>query len=150
MEPEALTVLEGVVDGDEACVEGWYLGGWGLWLLAEKTGDDSLAKETITSPTSTTTKENPRPRIAYLKSSRRWLLSCLGMYQQTEYEDERLRDHARELVAAIEREFEEGGVVGFEDEDEDEEGDGWEGVESGEEEEGDGGGKEEDHVMGGA
>lgn len=124
MEQEALTVLEGVVDGDEACVEGWYLGGWGLWLLGEKTHETSHANGTTPTPPTT---ENIRTRTEFLRSSRRWLTSCLDIYQQIEYEDERLRDHAVELVAMIEQEFETRGIeLEAEDEDKDE----WDGVES--------------------
>ena len=124
MEQEALTVLEGVVDGDEACVEGWYLGGWGLWLLGEKTQETSHANGTIPTPSKS---ENTNSRTKYLKASRRWLTSCLDIYQQIEYEDERLRDHAVELVAMIEQKFEAGGI---ELEAEDEDKDGWDGMES--------------------
>lgn len=124
MEQEALTVLEGVVDGDEACVEGWYLGGWGLWLLGEKTHETSHANGIKPTPPTT---ENIKTRTEYLRASRRWLTSCVDIYQQIEYEDERLRDHAVELVAMIEQEFEAGGIkLEAEDEDKDE----WDGVES--------------------
>lgn len=136
METEALGVLEGVVNGDEACVEGWYLGGWGQWLLAEKARECTNGEE-ISQPHNTIvislkpTAETVSAlhRAKYLKGSRRWLLTCLDMYQQVEYEDERLRDHAQEVVNAIEQVLR-AAEIQFEnedDDDDDEDGD-WEGI----------------------
>jgi hypothetical protein len=33
---DALEVLEGVLASDDTSVEGWYLMGWGWWLVAER------------------------------------------------------------------------------------------------------------------
>lgn len=153
MEEEALEILSGVVEGDETSVEGWYLGGWGLWLLAERAGgrqevktgaeeeDDGRAeiiaqknqreiesksdKRRIPNP-SKSIQDKGKTRITHLRDSRAWLNTCLSLAAQLDYEDDRLRDHAQELVQEIERLLLEGGVA-FEDEDEEDE---WEGVDS--------------------
>lgn len=132
MEDEALGVLGGVVEGDEACVEGWYLGGWGLWLMAEKEEDEHYNN-----------KESPKEirqlgmgddeqqtctRIDHLRDSRAWLKTCLLLAEQQDYEDNRLRAHAQELIVEIEAKLEAKGV-GFEDDEEK-----WEGVDCGSEE----------------
>lgn len=151
MEEEALEVLSGVVEGDETSVEGWYLGGWGLWLLAERAGGrrevetgaedggaEIVAKNKKSESKSKSDKKGPSPsisisiqdgennRIIHLRDSRAWLNTCLSLAAQLDYEDDRLRDHAQELVQEIERLLLERGVA-FEDEDEE---DGWEGLDS--------------------
>lgn len=151
MEDEALEVLTGVVEGDETSVEGWYLGGWGLWLLAERAGErqevepgtEDGGAEIVTNnkkSESESNKKGPKPslstqdgekvRITHLRDSRAWLNTCLSLAAQLDYEDDRLRDHAQELVQEIERLLLERGVALEDDEDE------WEGVDSSEEEEG--------------
>ena len=182
MEREAVGVVEAVVSGDESCVEGWYLGGWGLWLLGSGSGSSSSSTSSGgavggADPTTAEAeqqqqqqqqqqgredrdggdgdhnddKEDRQPEAgnalraaatlegsegggeeALLKQSLHWLRTCLGIYEEVEYEDERLRDHALELVAGIEKiigvgvedeEWEESRASGdddIEDEDEDE------------------------------
>lgn len=75
---EALTVLERLVSEDDQSVEAWYLGGWCLYLAAEASEE--------------------APNQDELKSSRQWLQESLRLYDFLEYEDDRLRDHALELV----------------------------------------------------
>lgn len=119
MEAEAMGVLEELVLCDDESVEGWYLGGWCALLMAGRgeekdTGDDSAMGEG---------KEEPRSddeRRALLITSRDWLRNSLRLYEMLEYEDERLRDHARELAGELDREI---GEVG---EDEEGDGEGWE------------------------
>ncbi|KAK7541433.1 hypothetical protein BKA81DRAFT_382066 [Phyllosticta paracitricarpa] len=85
MEDEAIEVLERLVLEDDSSVEAWYLGGWCLHLMAEKkkgTEDDETIK-------------------GLLKTSRDWLTNSLRLYQMLEYEDDRLRDHATELVEEL-------------------------------------------------
>jgi hypothetical protein len=36
-----------------------------------------------------------------MKRSRRWLLQCLRLFQSLDYEDERLQEHATELVKSL-------------------------------------------------
>lgn len=158
MEDEALEVLSGVVEGDESSVEGWYLGGWGLWLLAERgeggrqavegASARAEAESAVEDGAETFTKienDNRGPnsssiqaekdRVTHLRDSRTWFNTCLSLAAQLDYEDDRLRDHAQELVQEIERLLLEKGLA-FEDDDEDEdEEDGWEGVDSSEEDE---------------
>lgn len=150
MEDEALEVLSGVVEGDESSVEGWYLGGWGLWLLAERDegGRQEAESASARAQAATTTEDgaeittrndsdrrSPNPsmqdendRVTHLRDSRTWLNTCLRFAAQLDYEDDRLREHAQELVQEIERLLLEQGV-GLEDEgDEGDEEEGWEGV----------------------
>lgn len=97
MEREAVQVCERLVSEDDESVEAWYLNGWGQILLAEKTQDDEEV-------------------LKLKKSARGSLATALRLYQQLEYEDDRLRDHALELVQGLGKE------VGAEDEEwEDEE-----------------------------
>lgn len=136
MEDEALEVLSGVVEGDESSVEGWYLGGWGLWLMAQGggRGEGEEGKEEEGDEDDDDDhehdKKNPKPciaqgekeRINHLRDSRTWLTTCLTLAAQLDYEDDRLRDHAQELVQEIERVLLERGVGLDEEEDEEEEG----------------------------
>ena len=148
MEDEALEVLSDVVEGDESSVEGWYLGGWGLWLLAEKgreaqheaaesfTGappeanyaktmagtnannDDAYDDDRRRNPNANITHdEKEKERITHLRDSRTWLNTCLTLASQLDYEDDRLRDHAQELVQEIERLLLQGGI-GLDEEEE--------------------------------
>lgn len=96
LEFEALEVLERLILEDDQSVEAWYLGGWCLYLLAEKKeapkeikGEDPAAS----------------PRHASLVASREWLKQSLKLYDLLEYEDERLRDHAMELVQGMNQEI---------------------------------------------
>ncbi|EMD00822.1 hypothetical protein BAUCODRAFT_60779 [Baudoinia panamericana UAMH 10762] len=115
MEQEAMQVLQRLVTDDDQSVEAWYLGGWCQYLLAEKFKED-----------------DPAPFELAMKGSRNWLKMALTLYAQLGYEDERLFDHAMELVAGLDR------VMGPEkakaeagEEDEWEE---WDGIEDGDEE----------------
>jgi hypothetical protein len=162
MEEEALEVLSGVVEGDETSVEGWYLGGWGLWLMAvgreeesasasakagaeerkngaEKMTDRNDEKIRSTKPS---THDEGNESITHLRESRVWLKTCLTLAAQLDYEDDRLRDHAQELVQEIERLLLARGVAL--EEEEEGEGEEWEGIESDEAEEGE---EEEEEVM---
>lgn len=109
MEEEAIEVLERLIGENDESVESWYLGGWCLHLLAEK----QKAKE----------MEKAAPLF---RASRDWLENCLKLYTLLEYEDERLKDHAEELLKALNDSL--GPVTGDEEEDE------WEDAEDGEDE----------------
>ncbi len=91
---EAVGVLERLVGEDDESVEAWYLGGWCLFLLGEKGREAE--------------KEGGQARAdaegglseweMVMGSSREWLRNSLRLYDALEYEDDRLRDHALELV----------------------------------------------------
>jgi tetratricopeptide (TPR) repeat protein len=104
MENEAIEVLERLVGEDDHSVETWYLGGWGLYVSGEK------HKER---------KDEEEWKASWI-SSRVWLNQCMHLYQLQDYEDERLGEHAKELLAAIAKELGEGSA------EEGDEEDGWE------------------------
>lgn len=81
MEDEAIEVLERLIGENEESVEAWYLGGWCLHLLAEKQD-----------------QEKEKMVRSLLRASRDWLDNCLKIYGVLEYEDERLKEHAEELL----------------------------------------------------
>jgi tetratricopeptide (TPR) repeat protein len=85
MEDEAIEVLERLVGENDESVEAWYLGGWCLHLLAEK---QIAAGEKDTATT-------------LQRASRDWLDNCLKLYTMLEYEDDRLKDHADELLKGL-------------------------------------------------
>lgn len=96
LEHEALDVLEELVAEDESSVEAWYLGGWCLYLLFYKQEDEQG-------------KTQPEA-IALLKKSRSWLRQCLAFYSVVGYEDEKLHEHAIELLQDTKKIFTEHGV----------------------------------------
>lgn len=96
LEFEALEVLERLILEDDQSVEAWYLGGWCLYLLAEK----QQAPKDVTEE-----DPNESPRHASLVASREWLKQSLKLYELLEYEDVRLRDHAQELVQGMNQEI---------------------------------------------
>ncbi|KAL8937874.1 MAG: hypothetical protein Q9216_004200 [Gyalolechia sp. 2 TL-2023] len=114
MEDEALEVLERLIEEDDTSVEAWYLGGWCMYLIAEKKMKNSLAPA---ANGSRSVEEDPTSR-ATLFSSRDWLANSLRLYQMEDYEDERLRDHARELVKNLNSD-----LGDYEEEDEEDGGD---------------------------
>lgn len=116
MESEAMDVLERLVLEDDQSVEAQYLGGWCQKLIADKR-EFALANGTNKEMTEEQQKQNLE---AILKGSRRWLQNSLKLYKLVDYEDDRLREHAQELVAGLDK------VLGPEKEGEDEQGDEWE------------------------
>jgi tetratricopeptide (TPR) repeat protein len=85
MEDEAIEVLERLVGENDGSVEAWYLGGWCLHLLAGKQktkGDDKTAP-------------------SLLRASRDWLENCLKVFAMLDYEDERLKEHADEILKEL-------------------------------------------------
>ncbi|RAR07066.1 tpr domain-containing protein [Stemphylium lycopersici] len=85
MEDEAIEVLERLVGENDGSVEAWYLGGWCLHLLAGK--QKAKGEEKVTR--------------SLLRASRDWLENCLKLYTMLEYEDDRLKDHADELLKEL-------------------------------------------------
>lgn len=104
MEDEAIEVLERLVGEDDTAVEVWYLGGWALYIVGEKFKEQGKAGDC---------------KVTWL-SSRQWLEQCLKLFEAQEYEDERLGQHATELVGLLDKEL--GGEMLVEGEWEDEEG----------------------------
>ena len=120
MEEQALGVLERLVGEDDQSVEAWYLGGWCLQLLSSESEGDGGGEK----------------KKAALVASREWLNQSLILYDSLEYEDERLREHAEELVRELDallgpvdvdgdggQEDEDGNEEGWESEDGDEDAD---------------------------
>jgi predicted Zn-dependent protease len=128
MESEAIEVLNRLVQEDDQSVEAWYLGGWCQNLIAERERSISNQAEKGND------RESDRTQTieAALKGSRHWLKASMKLYELLDYEDERLYEHAKELVAALDT------VLGPEDEQaeggEDEYGDEWDGIEDDEDE----------------
>lgn len=104
MEKDALEVVGGCVEGDDTCIEGWYLGGWGLYLLGEKRRNSDAVQTERTKKKGEESEEKDEWTECW-HGSIQWLRTCLKLYEQLDYEDERLREHARELIAEIESEF---------------------------------------------
>ena len=129
MEFEALAVIERLILEDDQSVEAWYLGGWCLKLLAEKqqAPKDADAEETPESK-----------RHASLTASREWLKQGLRLYDLVQYEDERLKEHAIELIQEMNKEL---GEDMEDDSNEEGEGGEWEDQIEGESDE------DEDHDM---
>ncbi len=90
MEEAAIEILERLVGEDDQSVEVWYLGGWCLYILGEK--------EKEMNPTAEDHK-------VYWISSRQWLNHSMLLFQQQEYEDERLGEHAKELIEKLNNEL---------------------------------------------
>lgn len=101
MEDDALEVLERLVLEDDSSIEVWYLGGWGLYILGEKQREASKRQADVEG-------ESQHWQLSWI-SSQQWLKQCLTLYEQQDYEDERLGSHAQELVAILDKEV--GGQV---------------------------------------
>ena len=93
MEEEGIVVLERLVSEDDESVEAWYLGGWCLVIMVER------QKEGKSSGGATGGDEEEW--TAMLEAGRDWLRKSLELYERLEYEDERMRDHAVELVEGL-------------------------------------------------
>lgn len=93
MEEKAIEVLERLVAEDDNSVEAWYLGGWCLNLLGTRKGSANDAMEGVK-----VAAEEPATDLA---NSRKWLKESLRLYSVLDYEDDRLHEHAQELVKAL-------------------------------------------------
>lgn len=99
MEEQALLVLERLVTDDYSSVEVWYLGGWCLYVAGEKLRD---AKQPQQNGAEDDASEEWKATWGY---ARKWLTQSLKLYEQQEYEDERLGEHASELLQSINEEL---------------------------------------------
>lgn len=104
LEEEAIEVLERLVNEDDTSVEVWYLGGWGLYIMGEK-------------QKSNTSIEGDTYKISWI-SSRQWLNHSMRLFEMQDYEDDRLGEHAKELIAVLDKDL--GGQALHADEDDDE------------------------------
>lgn len=97
MEDDALEVLERLVEEDDTSVEAWYLGGWCQYLATEK---NQVASAPVVDGAANNDLEESSSKAAMV-SSRDWLRNSLRLYELQDYEDERLREHALELVQGL-------------------------------------------------
>lgn len=137
MEVEALEVLERMVLEDDHSVEMWYLGGWCLYLLGK---GEKL-------PPNKSDLSESELRQATLRSSRSWLKQSLRLYELVEYEDEKLKEHAEELVQDLRNQLGDNDDDSEDGEDLDEE---WEDESDGldnDDDDDDDGGEDEDQKM---
>lgn len=120
MDTEAIEVLERLVGEDDSSVEVWYLGGWGLYIMGEKQKNGEVPSED---------GDGEGWKVSWI-SSRQWLNHSLRLFKQQDYEDERLGEHAKELLSKLNAELgEESGKP-----EEEEDGDEWEGISDGDQE----------------
>lgn len=124
MEIDAMDVLDLLTLEDDQSVEAWYLGGWCQYLLAarEKSG-------TATSNGHDGVMESSSQVEQAQRTSRRWLKMALKLYDQIDYEDDRLKEHALELVADLDS------ILGADDGDDQEDEEIWEGLDGAAEDE---------------
>ncbi|KAK4197501.1 hypothetical protein QBC40DRAFT_285459 [Triangularia verruculosa] len=119
LDEKAIDVAGRLVDEDDLSVEAWYLGGYGKYMLGEKLKEAGQAGDA------------DKWRSIW-RSSRKWLAQCLRIFEAEEYEDDRLGEHAQELLRLIKTEL---GEAAGDDQDEDI----WEDTDDGEDDvEGDG------------
>jgi len=96
-EAAAMDVIRRLVTDDDQSVEAWYLGGWCQHLLAERL----QASEHGTKGDATMNVDGSDSVASAMKGSRNWLKMALKLYGQLDYEDERLFEHAKVLVAGL-------------------------------------------------
>jgi tetratricopeptide (TPR) repeat protein len=89
MERDAAEVLGRLVLEDDTSVEAWYLGGWCANVMATKAKAANGQSDPVDDGEE------------LLKRAKKWLEECLVLYEKLEYEDEPLRDHARELLKTL-------------------------------------------------
>lgn len=95
MDVEAIEVLERLVGEDDSSVEVWYLGGWGLYIMGEKQKNGEVKAEN---------GEGESWKVSWI-SSRQWLQHSQRLFQQQDYQDERLGEHAKELLKTLNSEL---------------------------------------------
>ncbi|RKF76956.1 putative assembly chaperone of rpl4 [Golovinomyces cichoracearum] len=139
LDTEAIEILEGLVAEDDSSVEVWYLGGWGLYILGEKQRNNikNCNSDKISADSEKNNVEKDRKpedwRNTHI-SSRQWLEHALNLFKQQNYEDERLGEHARELLETLKTELGEEGANSDQGEEDDSDGD-WSSFKESEEDE---------------
>ncbi|KAL8883880.1 MAG: hypothetical protein Q9215_007948 [Flavoplaca cf. flavocitrina] len=118
MENDAMEVLERLIEEDDTSVEAWYLGGWCAYLTAER----SKSVRRMTTHNGTKGVQDSELE-ASLVSSRDWLKKSLHLFELQDYEDDRLRDHAAELIRDLDTQL---GSADEDDEEDAAEDDDWE------------------------
>ena len=83
----AYEVAVRMLDEDDTSVEVSYLGGFALYTLGEKARKQNVNDEESW-------------KSAWV-ASRRWLTSCLRLFEAQEYEDDKLGEHAKELLGSL-------------------------------------------------
>ncbi|KKA28710.1 hypothetical protein TD95_003797 [Thielaviopsis punctulata] len=106
MMEEARFVLDRLIKDDDQSVEAWYLGGWHRFLVGQKSKEEGNSEE----------------HVQMWKAARRRLIQCAQLYQMLQYDDERLAQHAQELLDDINKELGEPTTEDEETEAEEEEG----------------------------
>jgi hypothetical protein len=99
MENEALEVLERMVLENDQSVETWYLGGWCLYLLGGRGRGPSSDRSDGLDLAETEQLQST------LRSSRNWLRQAMKLYDLVDYEDEKLQEHALELIKELDRDL---------------------------------------------
>jgi len=94
LEDEAMVVLERLALEDDQSVEACYLGGWCLYLMAEKRDQAGH------NGNNTGLDEVGSTRQASWK----WLQNTIKLYDSQHYEDERIRQHTEELLESMQKE----------------------------------------------
>lgn len=116
MEKRALEVCDRLVEDDDTSVEAWYLGGLAHYTVGEK-GKNNTAEEVKNGANEDKSEDGWKKEWV---RARQWLSQCMLLFEAQEYEDERLGEHAQELLATV------NAAVGDLPDEEEEEGDGWE------------------------
>ncbi|KAK4459347.1 hypothetical protein QBC42DRAFT_274632 [Cladorrhinum samala] len=102
LEEKAIDVSERLIDEDDLSVEVWYLGGYARFVSGEKLKEGGQESDV-------------EKWQGLWRSSRKWLFQCLRIFEAEEYEDERLGEHAQELLGTIKAELGESPEDGADD-----------------------------------
>ncbi len=87
LEEKAFEVTLRMIEEDDTSVEVACLGGFFLYTIGQKARESKNADE-----------ESWKETWA---SSRRWLSTCLRLFDAQDYEDDKLGEHAKEILAVI-------------------------------------------------
>ena len=119
MEVDAVKVANRLVDEDDMSVEAWYLLGWCYYLLSKKESSTSEHSRLLTGAYQKELTDSSYSQS--LVASRKCLKHCLLLFRLLDYEDDRLMEHASELVEELQH------TLGLgSDEETDEDDDDWE------------------------
>ncbi|WPG99748.1 putative assembly chaperone of rpl4 [Acrodontium crateriforme] len=102
LDHRAMFVLQRLIQEDDQSVEAWYLGGWCQYLIAERSRNKGASEQQTNGEANTEMNlDQDKLNDETLKGSRHWLNKALKLYKLLEYEDERLFEHTKELVAGL-------------------------------------------------